>query len=213
MADPYTDVSASTIENMKGFDRVNADVLRTGWQGVDATKDARNDVTASTAAAFNSLSRQLDAIDDTIAAQINMVSRDTMDVRAQVTGLGYQVRDGFVAAAKDSEINGLKTQVELAKQSVYLSDKIDGQAERTRELINDLKNADLNRYLIERTSELVELRGEGRFWRGNYDQSQFAGLSSQMQNFQSQLQETRQGMVNLGTMTGVTQASTPTNIR
>lgn len=202
MAEPYSDVMAAGIENMKGFDRVNADILKVGYENTIAIKDARHDVTASTAAAFVDLSRQLDAIDDTTTAQINTVSRDTMDVRAQVSALGYQIRDGFTAAAKDSEINGLKTQVELAKQSVYLSDKIDGQAERTRELINELKNADLNRYLIERTSELVELRGEGRFWRGNYDQAQFAAVHNQMQNLGSQLQEARQGTVNFGTMSG-----------
>ena len=202
MAEPYTDVMASTIENLKGFDRVNADVLRTGWESVVATKDARHDLASSVASSTAELSRQVDAIDDTVTAQIIGLARDSADIRAQVLGLTFQVRDGFTSAAKDSEINGLKTQVELAKQSVYLSDKIDGQSERTRELINDQKNADLNRYLIERNSELTELRHEGRYWRGHFDQSQYAGLSNQMQNFQSQLQEARQGTVNFGTMTG-----------
>lgn len=211
MAEPYTDVTSAMVENMKGFDRINADVLRTGWESVSATKDARHDITASTASAFVDLSRQVDAIDDTVTAQIIGLARDTSDLRAQVSGLGYQVRDGFYAAAKDSEINGLKTQVELAKQSVYLSDKIDGQADRTRELIHDQKNADLNRYLIERNAELAELRHEGRFWRGNFDQSQYAGLSNQMQNFQSQLQEARQGTVNFGTMSGNAGRNTSTN--
>lgn len=244
MADPYTDVMASAVENMKGFDRldletqkgfdrtnlenmkgfdrVNADVLRSGWAGVDATKDARYDVATRIGGATAELSRQVGAIDDTVTAQIIGLARDTSDLRAQVSGLGYQVRDGFVAATKDSEINGLKTQVELAKQSVYLSDKIDGQAERTRELvygqgernrelINELKNADLNRYLIERTSELVELRGEGRYWHGNYNQSQFAAVHNQMQNLGSQLQEARQGTVNFGTMSGNAGRNTSTN--
>ena len=222
MAEPYTDVMASTVENMKGFDRINADVLRTGWESVTATKDTRHDVTGAVAAATAELSRQVDAIDDTVTAQIIGLARDSADIRAQVSGLGFQVRDLFGAAAKDSEINGLKTQVELAKQSVYISDKIDGQAERTRELvydqsertrelINDQKNADLNRYLIERNAELAELRHEGRFWRGNFDQSQYAGLSNQMQNFQSQLQEARQGTVNFGTMSGNAGRNTSTN--
>ena len=211
MAEPYTDVMASAIENMKGFDRINADVLRTGWDGVTATKDARHDVSGAISAATAELSRQVDAIDDTVTAQIVGLARDTADLRAQVSGLGFQMRDGFNAAAKDSEINGLKTQVELAKQSVYISDKIDNQSERTRELINDLKNADLNRYLIERTSELVELRGEGRFWHGNFNQAQFASVHNQMQNLGSQLQEARQGTVNFGTMSGNAGRNTSTN--
>lgn len=211
MAEPYTDVTSAMVENMKGFDRINADVLRTGWESVAATKDARHDITASTSASFVDLSRQVDAIDDTISANLVGLNRDSADIRAQIMGLTFQVRDGFIAAAKDSEINGLKTQVELAKQSVYLSDKIDGQSERTRELINELKNADLNRYLIERTSELVELRGEGRYWHGNYNQSQFAAVHNQMQNLGSQLQEARQGTVNFGTMSGNAGRNTSTN--
>ena len=233
MAEPYTDVMASTVENMKGFersntetqkgfDRVNADVLRGGWSSVDATKDTRYDIATRISDSTAELSRQVDAVDDTVTAQIIGLARDTAALNAQVSGLGFQMRDGFIAAAKDSEINGLKTQVELAKQSVYVSDKIDGQSERTRELIygqsertreliNDQKNADLNRYLIERNAELTELRHDARHWRGHFEQSQYAGLSNQMQNFQSQLQEARQGTVNFGTMSGNAGRNTSTN--
>lgn len=134
------------------------------------------------------------------------VGRDTADLRAQVVSVTQQVAAGFATAAKDAEINALKTQVELAKQSTYLSDKIDSGNEKTRDLINDLKYNDLNRLLIERD-------GERRHWHGHYDQSQFQALQSQLQAFQSQLQETRQGMVNFGTMAGVGQTSTSNNVR
>ena len=211
MAEPYTDVTSAMVENMKGFDRVNADVLRTGWESVSATKDARHDVTASISGTTAELSRQIDAIDDSSMIQFTTIGRDTADLKAQVLSLGFQLRDGFVAAAKDTEIGQLKTSVDIAKQSVYLSDKIDGQSERTRELIHDLKNADLNRYLIERNAELTELRHDARYWRGHAEQSQFANLSSQMQNFQSQLQEARQGTVNFGTMSGNAGRNTSTN--
>jgi len=40
-----------------------------------------------------------------------------------------------------------------------------------------------------------------------------AALQNQMQNFNSQLSETRQGMVNFGTMAGVGQTSTNNNVR
>ena len=202
MADPYTDVTASMVEALKSADRINADVLRTGWEGVTATKDARHDVSGAIASSTAELSRQVDAIDDSSMIQFTTIGRDTADLKAQVAGLGFQIRDGFFAAAKDAEIGTLKTQVELAKQSVYVSDKIDGQNEKTRDLIHDLKNADLNRYLIERNNELTELRHDARYWRGHAEQSQFANLSSQMQNFQSQLQEQRQSTVNFGSMSG-----------
>lgn len=141
------------------------------------------------------------------------VGRDTQDIRAQVISAQQAMVTGFLGAAKDAEINALKTQVELAKQSTYLSDKIDAGNEKTRDLISDLKNSDLNRYLIERNAEIVEERGHARHWRGNYDQAQFSALTSQLQAFQSQLQETRQGMVNFGTMAGVGQSSTSNNVR
>lgn len=139
--------------------------------------------------------------------------RDIADIRAQLIASQQQIVAGFGAAAKDAEINALKTQVELAKQSTYLSDKIDGQAEKTRELINSLKEADLNRMLIERNAEIVDERHWGRHYRHFADQGQWQALNSQLQAFQSQLQETRQGMVNFGTMAGVGQTSTSNNVR
>jgi hypothetical protein len=148
-----------------------------------------------------------------LTAQMFEVARDGQDNRAQINALGYQVRDGFLALTKDTELNALKTQIELSKQTTYLSDKIDAQAEATRGLINDLKYQDLNRHLIERNAELVEERHHGRHWRGNFDQAQWAAVNNQLQAFQSQLQETRQGMVNFGTMAGVGQTSTSNAVR
>lgn len=90
------------------------------------------------------------------------------------------------------------------------------QNEKTRDLINDHKYHDLNRALVERNNELVDCRDRRDHWRGVAEQSQygsqFAQLQTMMQNFGSQLNETRQGMVNLGTMNGVGQTSTNNNI-
>ena len=158
-------------------------------------------------------SQQIDAFEDVTNAAFMTVARDSADLRAQITGLGFQVRDGFTAAAKDAEINALKTQVELAKQSTYLSDKIDSQAEKTRDLINRMQDDDLNRRLIERNTELVAALDDGRHWRRHADFGQWQALNSQLAAFQSQLQETRQGMVNFGTMAGVGQSSTSNNVR
>lgn len=176
-------------------------------------KDARHDVISATEDVADRLDSSITSHHANVADRFFAVGRDTSDLRAQVVALGYQVRDGFTAAAKDSEINALKTQVELAKQSTYLSDKIDGQAERTRELINRLQDDDLNRRLVERNTELVAALDDGRHWRRHFDQGQWAALNSQLQAFQSQLQETRQGMVNFGTMAGVGQTSTSNNVR
>lgn len=181
------------------------EIVREGMRGDFSTQKAITDNLAQT-------SNQIDAFEDAVNNQFFSVARDTADLRAQVTGLGYQVRDGFAAAAKDSEINGLKTQIELAKQSTYLSDKIDAGNLKTVELLNTLKEADLNRMLIERNAALVEERGDRRHWRYAADQGQWLALNQQIQAFGSQLQEARQGMVNFGTMAGVGQTSSQNNV-
>jgi len=180
-------------------------------------KDSRYDIASRIGTTEQNLSQQVDAIDDTLTDKFFTVSRDTMDLRAQVTGLGYQVRDGHTALAKDVELNSLKGMLEGQKNTQFLSDKISMDGEKTRGLINELKYGDLNRALIERNAELVEAVGERRHWRHNAEQNQWAGqfsaLQNQLQAFNSQLQETRQGMVNFGTMAGVGQTSTSNNVR
>lgn len=176
-------------------------------------KDTRFDVASRINESNSDLSKQVDAIDDTLTAHLFTIARESADNRAQILALGFQVRDGFTTAAKDSEINALKTQIETAKQTTYLSDKIDGQAEKTRELMNDLKNADLNRMLIERTNEIVEHRHEGRHWRGHFDNAQYAGLVSQINALQSSFQDTKQGMYNFGYMSNSGQAATSNSVR
>ena len=160
-------------------------------------------------------------INGRIADQTNLmdnrffdVGRDTQDIRAQIIAQQQQIVAGFGAVAKDAEISVLKNTIEGEKNTRYLSDKIESDGERTRALINDLKYGDLNRELIERNSLLVEERF-GRRWYRDQGQfaSQFAALQQQVQAFNSQLQETRQGMVNFGTMAGVGQTSTSNNVR
>jgi hypothetical protein len=205
-------------ENMKGFDRVNADVLKSAWDSVNATKDARFDVATRIGEATTSLSKQVDAIDDTLTAALFTIARDTMDTRAQIVSAQQQVQAGFLGASKDAEINALKTQVELAKQSTYLSDKIDSGNQATQALINALRDSDQNRMLVERNTELVAALNDGRWgrdwghFRGNWDTNQ-QFVSSRLNSLDSQLQDTRQGMVNFGTMAGVGQTSTSNNVK
>lgn len=177
-----------------------------------AVKDSRHDVIDVTGSATDRLQKDITDAESKNLDRFYSVGRDTQDLRAQVTALGYQVRDGFTAAAKDTEIASLKTQIDAAKNTATLVEKIASDGEKTRDLINDLKYQDLNRHLIERNAVISEERWGRRHWRGAYDQAQFAAVSSQMQNFGSQLQETRQGMVNFGTMAGVGQTSSSNNV-
>lgn len=218
MADVYTGTATGFVNNYPEtttatLSDIRLEQMKQASDILDSVRDARHAVITDNAKTAQDLTRQIDAVDDTVMAQLITMSRESADNRAQIMALGFQVRDGFVASAKDSEINALKTQIELAKQSTYISDKIDADGEKTRALVNSLKEQDLNRMLIERNSELVEERFGRRFWRHGADQGQWAALNSQLQAFQSQLQETRQGMVNFGTMAGVGQTSTSNNVR
>lgn len=182
------------------------EIVKEGLKGDYATqggiKDARFDINT-----------RIGSLMDNVDNRFFDTGRDLSDLRAQVVSAQQANLAGFAGAAKDAEISALKTQVELAKQTTYLSDKIEAEGEKTRALISGINSDDLNRRLIERNAEIVEERHHARHWRGHFDQGQWQALNSQLQAFQSQLQETRQGMVNFGTMAGVGQTSTSNNVR
>jgi hypothetical protein len=129
-----------------------------------------------------------------------------------------------IASAVALGQNVLGTAIALGQANLSKEIFYDGQ--KTRDLINDLKYHDLNRALVERNTELVNSHQDRRGYRDRWDdarfaqiqagyQGQWAQLQSQVQAFQSQLQETRQGMVNFGTMSGQAgqQTSTSNNVR
>lgn len=106
---------------------------------------------------------------------------------------------------------------EIAESKYDLSKQMAYENEKTRDLVNSLKNDELNRLLIERNTDLSSCRGDYWAARDGLFNSQFAALSSQLNSqvnaLNSQLAETRQGMVNFGTMAGVGQSSTSNNVR
>jgi len=131
---------------------------------------------------------------------------------------------GQVSLSKDIELNSLKGQLDAKANTQYITDKVVADGEKTRGLIQDLKYHDMNRSLVERNTALINSEQDRHHYRdrwmdGRFDQSQvqyaaqFAQLQNQVQAFASQLQETRQGMVNFGTMAGVGQTSTSNNVR
>lgn len=210
LADQHSDIRREAAEHTN-------EIVKEGLKGDYATqgaiKDARFDINSRVSDSTARISADVDRNADRLDTRFFDVARDTQDIRAQIISAQQAMVAGFMGSAKDAEINALKTQIELSKQSTYLSDKIDNDGEKTRALINGLKEQELNRMLIERNTWLAEERGYGHHWRHGYDQAQFASLNSQLQAFQSQLQETRQGMVNFGTMRGVDQTSTSNNVR
>jgi hypothetical protein len=209
---------------------INKNVSFEGQENVMATKDSRHDIISATEAQADRLSFQTAAESDRIVDRVIEsrdvmnsrffdIGRETADLKAQIIAQQQQMVAGFMSVSKDTELAALKTQLDAAKNTSYLSDKIERDGEKTRNLINDLKYHDLNRGLVERNTALVECEADRRHWRHYADQSQFAAqwaqLQSQVQAFQSQLQETRQGLVNFGSMNGNAgqQSSTSNNVR
>ena len=176
--------------------------LKEAYNTQGAIKDSRFD-----------LNSRIGALGDLMDNRFFDVGRDTQDIRAQIISAQQAMVAGFLGAQKDAEINALKTQVELSKQSTYLSDKIDAGNSKTQDLINALRQADQDRALIERNTELVAALDDGRFWRHRWDDGQWQSLNTRLQAFQSDLADTRQGMVNFGTMAGVGQSSTQNQVR
>lgn len=195
--------------------------LKASWAGVDATKDARYNV-------ISEVDRQADRLDGQasayyIAGQQNAVeaARDLAglkvltDANAQRYSVELALNIEKTAAASALAAEKIATAVALGQSQ--LSKEIFADGQKTRDLINDLKYHDMNRALVERNTELVSFDQDRRHYRDRWYDSQYQGqwaqLQSQVQAFQSQLQETRQGMVNFGTMAGVGQTSTSNNVR
>ena len=169
-------------------DLINSDIKETGWKVNDKVQEEADRLAGKQTEFF--IAGQQRHYDNAIElAKIGAT---------QVAGFA-DIADRVVTAA---EINALKTQLTV---------KEDGEI--TRGLINNLKNDELNRLLIERNTDVNHFRHG--YWDavGGANNAQFASVASQLNAFQSQLQETRQGMVNFGTMAGVGQSSANNAVR
>lgn len=174
-------------------DRVGTEADRIVGQGTAFfIAQQQNDYQAATA--LSALKANADLVSQRISLEIAASARDAI-------------------AASQLEAAKIASAIALGQATLERTLMLDGAT--TRELMNRQKYDDLSRGLIERNQELVECRGDSRYWQGLHGQSQFSSVASQLQAFQSQLQETRQGMVNFGTMSGAAgqQTSTANNVR
>lgn len=196
LAEQHSDIRREAAEHTN---EIVKEGLKGDYNTQGAIKDSRFDT-----------NNRIGALQSNVDDRFFTVARDTADLRAQVV----QAIDTVKMATEMASLKGI---IEGQKNTTYLSDKITADGEKTRALLNDLKYHDLNRALVERNTELLEERNWGRHWYHGANQAQFgqqfAQLQSQMQNFNSQLSETRQGMVNFGTMAGVGQTSSANNLR
>ena len=153
----------------------------------------------------------LRALSDLSAQKISSEILLATEKAATATAL-ESARLGTAIALGQSQISK-----EVAESKYDLSKQVAYENEKTRDLINSLKNDELNRLLIERNTDLNGCRQD--YWgvRDGLLNNQFAALTSQVNSqlnaLNSQIAETRQGMVNFGTMAGVGQSSTSNAVR
>ena len=202
---------------LKDHSDIRQEVAKEGRETVDAVKTAgwhNSDRTGTEAdrivnqATQNFIAGQQYAFDN---------ARDVAALKAstdmQFAGLINEVKTQGALGQAASALESAKVAAAVALGQAKIEQTVMSDGNATRALINELKMDQLNRELIERNAALVEHRGEGRFWQGQFNNAQYSQLVSQVNALNSQLTETRQGMVNFGTMAGVGQSSTSNNVR
>lgn len=219
--DTATGFGDSRYNTAVGFNESIKESIKGDWHVTDTIKDTRYDLASRVE---NSADRVTGQASDYFIAAMQAdrdAARELAALRTiQETGIASIRAESALNAerlATAAALEAAKNQAANALGQAQVSRDIFMDGDRTRALINDLKYHDLNRSLIERNNELVEERNWGKHWYHGANQAQFgqqfAQLQSQMQNFNSQLSETRQGMVNFGTMAGVGQTSSANNVR
>lgn len=162
-------------------------------------------------------------VSDSIFENYKLQVAQTNDINNRAMQTAFHT-DAALAALKqtvnDANLQSMLAAERLAAtvmQSAAHTNEVvlqDGIATRT--LIGNIDLQNLNRELTDRSTEAIALRegyrGFERDWGRLNGAFQSASVSSQIAALGSQLQSSRQGVVNTGTMTGTTQTSTPTNI-
>lgn len=185
---------------------INDSVKSSAWAVSDRVGTEADRVVAQDTAYFIAAQGQNFSTATALAAL--KATQDAAFVRTQA-----DIQMAALQAVSAATLSGEKAVAASALGNALLGQQIISDGNTTRMLINDLKNDQLNRELIERNAFLVESRGDARFWRAGAENAQLNAVTTQLNAFGSQLQETRQGMVNFGSMTGVGQTSTANSVR
>lgn len=188
-----------------GHDFINREILTSAHDTSDKVDEAADKIQQrATDFYISAQARDFDNSRDLSAL------RSAVDLANQKLSTEVLLSSERAAAAAALESARLGTAVALGQAN--LSKEISADGEKTRALINDLKNADLNRMLIERNSDINYYRNDADRWESIYGNGQFAALASQINALGSNLSETRQGLYNFGTMAGVGQKSTSNQV-
>lgn len=213
-ADQHADIRTEAFAQSADIRR---DVLQSAADGryanAVASSDVRREIEAAGHKATENVGREADRLvaqsTAHFIAQQQEAATSARDVAAlkSLTDLSYQslqlaIQNGIDRAAAATALEGAKNAAATALGQSVISQAIVADGNNTRALINELKMDQLNRELIERNAALVECRSDSRHANYVAQNSQLAAITSQLNAFASQLQETRQGVTNFGTMTG-----------
>lgn len=191
-----------------GHDSLNREILTTAHDTSDKVDEAADKIQQRAADFFIAgQTRDFESARD-LAAQ--KLSTEIL-LSTEKTATAAALESSKVAAAVALGQSQLSR--EIAESKYDISKQMAYENEKTRDLINSLKNDELNRQLIERNSDINYWRNDANRWEGLYGNGQFATLASQINALNSNLAETRQGLYNFGTMAGVGQSSTSNQVR
>jgi hypothetical protein len=193
-------------ETAKEASDLNDSIKTAGWANSDRTGTEADRVVAQDTAYF--IAGQQYAFSNATALAALKASTDQQFAATQAA-IALAAQQTSAAAT----LAGSKAEAATALGQALIGQQIVADGNATRALVNGLKMDELNRMLSERNAEIVESRGDSRHWQGQYSNGQFAQLTSQVNALNSQLTETRQGMVNFGTMSGVGQSTTANSVR
>lgn len=195
-------------ETAKEASDVIDNVKTAAWANSDRTGTEADRVVAQDTAYF--IAGQSQAFSNATAIAALKAGTD-MQFANTLSAIQAAALTGQAATA----LEGAKSAAAAALAQALIGQQIVADGNATRALVNTLKMDELNRMLSERNAEIVEYRGDSRHWQGQYSNAQFAQVTSQVNALNSQLTETRQGMVNFGTMSGAAgqQSSTANSVR
>ena len=200
-----------------GHDSLNREILTTAHDTSDKVDEAADKIQQRAADFFIAgQTRDFESARDLAAL------RSQQDLAAQKLSTEILLSTEKTATAAALESSKVAAAValgqsqlsrEISESKYDISKQMAYENEKTRDLINSLKNDELNRQLIERNSDINYWRNDANRWEGLYGNGQFATLASQINALNSNLAETRQGLYNFGTMAGVGQSSTSNQVR
>jgi len=200
--------------------RTTVDAVKTAaWHNSDRTGTEADRVVGQSTAYF--IAQQQNDFTNATAlaamkAGVDMQFANTLNAINTQGGLGQAATalEGAKTAAAVA-LAGEKQAAAAALGQALIQQAIVADGSATRALINGQHIDTLNRLMAERNAEIVENRDRCRYYEGQFVNAQQANLVSQINALNSQFQETRQGMVNFGTMSGAAgqQTSTSNNVR